>query len=152
MQASHTIVLSGRNHAGLQAVAEVDAPGSYDFTAHSRERTMRRLLALDCVQDPGNLVHLPPCSTPGFHILLPWHHSCSLFLLRLLLSISHSILLHVAKDNSYRSQGTLLRTAAGLGWDGAYLLPGRCTVSPSQSIVGLNSHMSCFEEARQRFQ
>ena len=77
MQASHTTVLRGRNHAGLQAVAEVDAPGSHDFSAISQERTMRRLLALDCVQDPGNLVHLPPSSTPEFH-------SCSLCVIAVL--------------------------------------------------------------------
>ncbi|CAK0734338.1 hypothetical protein CVIRNUC_000417 [Coccomyxa viridis] len=62
---------------GLQAVAEVDAPAQHDFVANSEEGSVKRLLALDCVQDPGNL-------------------------------------------------GTLLRTAAGLGWDGAYLLPGCC--------------------------
>ncbi len=43
-------------HAGLQAVAEVEAPGSHDFLAESERGTLKRLLALDCVQDPGNLV------------------------------------------------------------------------------------------------
>lgn len=110
---------------------------------------MRRLLALDCVQDPGNLVHLPPGSTPEFHILLPCCHSFSSFVLGLLLSTSISTRLHVAKLSSCRLQGTLLRTAAGLGWDGAYLLPGRCTISPSQLKAGLNLDILCFEEARQ---
>ena len=42
--------------AGLQAVAEVNAPGAHDFVAHARSGSIKRLLALDCVQDPGNLV------------------------------------------------------------------------------------------------
>ena len=46
-------------HAGLQAVAEVEAPGSHDFLAESEPGSLKRLLALDCVQDPGNLVRSP---------------------------------------------------------------------------------------------
>lgn len=46
-------------HAGLRAVAEVDAPGCHDFLAESEGGPLKRLLALDCVQDPGNLVRLP---------------------------------------------------------------------------------------------
>lgn len=41
---------------GLQAVAEVDAPGPHDFMAQSPKGSVKRLLALDCIQDPGNLV------------------------------------------------------------------------------------------------
>ena len=34
-------------------------PGAHDFVAQSSSGTVKRLLALDCVQDPGNLVR--PC-------------------------------------------------------------------------------------------
>ena len=58
--------------AGLQAVAEVDAPAQHDFVADSEEGSVKRLLALDCVQDPGNLVGLPFCC----QALLWWACSC----------------------------------------------------------------------------
>ena len=45
--------------AGLQAVAEVDAPGAHDFMVEPARGALKRLLAFDCVQDPGNLVRLP---------------------------------------------------------------------------------------------
>eukprot|EP00884_Botryococcus_braunii_P019687 jgi/Botrbrau1/6401/Bobra.49_1s0018.1 len=66
-----------RSTSGLEAVAEVDLPGPLDFTQHFPSGSLRRLLILDTVQDPGNL-------------------------------------------------GTLLRTATGLGWQGAFLLDGCC--------------------------
>ncbi|BDA40750.1 probable rRNA methyltransferase 3, mitochondrial [Coccomyxa sp. Obi] len=63
--------------AGLKAVAEVDTPPTADFVENYQPGQIQRLLALERVQDPGNL-------------------------------------------------GSLLRTAAGLGWDGVFLLPGCC--------------------------
>lgn len=63
--------------SGLKAVAEVDTPPTADFIQDYQPGQIQRLLALERVQDPGNL-------------------------------------------------GSLLRTAAGLGWDGVFLLPGCC--------------------------
>lgn len=58
---AHWRETGSRAPAGLQAIAEVDAPAHHDFVADSEKGSVKRLLALDCVQDPGNLVRLPSC-------------------------------------------------------------------------------------------
>lgn len=44
--------------AGLQAAAEVRLPEAADFMASMPRGTLRRLLVLEGIQDPGNLVRL----------------------------------------------------------------------------------------------
>lgn len=39
-------------------MAEVDMPPSTDFASAMQPGALRRLLALECVQDPGNLVRV----------------------------------------------------------------------------------------------
>lgn len=50
----HTDVM--HNFTGLRAIAEVDVPPVVDFAKDYEAGQLRRLLALECVQDPGNLV------------------------------------------------------------------------------------------------
>lgn len=42
--------------AGLKAVAEVGVPSFVDFAQDSKVERLKRLLVLECIQDPGNLV------------------------------------------------------------------------------------------------
>ena len=94
-------------------MAEVDTPPTADFVKDYQPGQMQRLLALECVQDPGNLVGrnllLSPSSCIGIIAL-----SC----------VPQKL---DQQHNGSRLpvvQGSLLRTAAGLGWDGVFLLPG----------------------------
>jgi hypothetical protein len=46
--------------AGVQAAAEVRLPPAADFAGGAPAGSLRRLLVLDGVQDPGNMVGRPP--------------------------------------------------------------------------------------------
>jgi hypothetical protein len=52
----HTDVM--HSCTGLRAIAEVDVPPVVNFAKDYKAGQLRRLLALECVQDPGNLVRL----------------------------------------------------------------------------------------------
>ena len=84
----------------------METPPTADFVTDVQAGALRRLLALDCVQDPGNLVTCASsaCDTAARN------KSCPVCLL--------------IKCSSVRAQGSLTRTAAALGWDGLFLLPG----------------------------
>ena len=66
--------------AGIQAVAEVYVPHDIDLWASWDDRPpLRRLLVLDAVQDPGNLVSSITCSLQSDATLLaaiPHHYVC----------------------------------------------------------------------------
>lgn len=78
--------------AGLVAAAEIQLPSTNTDFCSASFPTLRRLLVMDGIQDPGNI-------------------------------------------------GTLLRTALALGWQGAFLLPGR-----AQSL--LSEHELAFVRGR----
>ena len=47
---------------GVHAVAEMDVPGEADLL-DSGDAPLRRLLVLEQLQDPGNMVNMPVCSS-----------------------------------------------------------------------------------------
>ena len=107
-----------REPAGLTAVAEVDTPAAADFlSAAEPGRRLQRLLALERVQDPGNLVRreaLSPCRRPCLTLARDMSF-------RIVLVAGWPI---PGSKTDMSAQGTLTRSAAALGWEGIFLLPG----------------------------
>jgi tRNA G18 (ribose-2'-O)-methylase SpoU len=91
----------------LQVAAELDLPLDADFATME---SLQRLLVLEGVQDPGNMVRREVTARALLPQLVTWY------------VFGHPIRLTA----HFRVQGTLLRTATALGWQGAFLLPGCC--------------------------